>query len=569
MRAVARNANPTKQTICAKSATPSRTDLGRRREIDLIRYLQGTIGNQAALRMLRGIAEGQLKLQTSEPGDAFEKEADRVADQVMHVPASSGSVVGTPLKISRKCQACEEEEKLQEKPAGPRSTAREAPSIMDAVLRSAGQPLDEATRAYFEPRFGRDFSAVRVHTGGLAEQSARDVNARAYTSGHDIVFDAGEFAPGTHEGRRLLAHELTHVVQQTSLHPSESPSVHIQRQPHRAGRREATVEVLWSEDEDKFYDRVVAALGRSAGFRGIDSGTYNAASATERTLRDLVRAFQQQYHEVLHRQPKEREAVKVRLSAFYDPQEDSLTGKTISFVTERSAEAEAKTPPPAPEAPAACATTHKANETDDERVTREINETTCFIAKSLLIGDRQDVNAAYVNITIASGSTYPSKVAYEGHRERRPEEARLTYASAYAVVRPQVELFHIAIAHTPSVSEITYSLGGHAHAADLHMARTYPLPPKGAPAAPTEEAEDDECHESDVDYGECLRMQRAEAYQEGIAAAEEEFKEVVRSVRYLWRQRTGWKHQAPGPRTGWQAENPEGEALEIGEAQGN
>ena len=66
-----------------------------------------------------------------------------------------------------------------------------------------------------EQRFGHDFSRVRVHSGAAAEQSARDVNANAYTVGHNIVFGAGRFAPGTHEGRRLIAHELTHVVQQS------------------------------------------------------------------------------------------------------------------------------------------------------------------------------------------------------------------------------------------------------------------------------------------------------------------------------------------------------------------
>lgn len=75
--------------------------------------------------------------------------------------------------------------------------------------------LDPGTRAFMESRFGYDFSAVRVHSGTAAGQSARDVNARAYTAGHDIVFGAGRFAPGTPDGRRLIAHELTHVVQQS------------------------------------------------------------------------------------------------------------------------------------------------------------------------------------------------------------------------------------------------------------------------------------------------------------------------------------------------------------------
>lgn len=90
-----------------------------------------------------------------------------------------------------------------------------APPIVHEVLRSPGQPLDAATRAFMEPRFGHDFSRVRVHSGAAAEQSARDVDADAYTVGHDVVFGAGRLAPESHEGRRLLAHELTHVVQQT------------------------------------------------------------------------------------------------------------------------------------------------------------------------------------------------------------------------------------------------------------------------------------------------------------------------------------------------------------------
>ena len=87
------------------------------------------------------------------------------------------------------------------------------PSVREA-LSSAGQPLTPETRAFFEPRFGRDLSEVRVYTGGAAEQSARDVRAHAYTVGHNIVFGLGRFAPGTYAGRRLIAHELTHTLQQ-------------------------------------------------------------------------------------------------------------------------------------------------------------------------------------------------------------------------------------------------------------------------------------------------------------------------------------------------------------------
>jgi hypothetical protein len=90
-----------------------------------------------------------------------------------------------------------------------------APPIVGEVLRSPGQPLDRGTREFFEPRFGHDFSGVRVHADALAAESAQAVNALAYTVGRDVVFDSGQYVPGTSQGRQLIAHELTHVVQQS------------------------------------------------------------------------------------------------------------------------------------------------------------------------------------------------------------------------------------------------------------------------------------------------------------------------------------------------------------------
>jgi hypothetical protein len=98
-----------------------------------------------------------------------------------------------------------------------------APPIVHEALRTSGQPLDSVTRSYFEPRFGHDFGGVRVHADALAAQSADAVHAVAFTVGQDIVFAAGRYRPETPGGRRLLAHELTHVVQQagqaTGAHP--------------------------------------------------------------------------------------------------------------------------------------------------------------------------------------------------------------------------------------------------------------------------------------------------------------------------------------------------------------
>jgi hypothetical protein len=96
------------------------------------------------------------------------------------------------------------------------------PPVVHSVLASPGRPLDPPTRAFMEPRFGHDFSQVRVHTDAQAAESARAVNAHAYTVGQDVVFGAGKYQPETHGGRRLLAHELAHTIQQRGLQRSAS-----------------------------------------------------------------------------------------------------------------------------------------------------------------------------------------------------------------------------------------------------------------------------------------------------------------------------------------------------------
>jgi hypothetical protein len=92
-----------------------------------------------------------------------------------------------------------------------------------------GRPLDAATRAFFEPRFGADFAGISVHTGPAAEGSSQELDARAYATGNHIVFGAGEYRPATQEGRRLIAHELTHAVQQAG-NSAAAPAARIQRQ---------------------------------------------------------------------------------------------------------------------------------------------------------------------------------------------------------------------------------------------------------------------------------------------------------------------------------------------------
>ena len=160
-------------------------------------------------------------LRVGEPNDAFEQEADRVADRVMTGSGARWSIarMNAGPSVQRKCSCggqgeCEEckKKKLQRKAAS--SAPSHATPNTDRVLQSAGRPLDRATRAFMEPRFGHDFSQVRIHADGEAAQSASELHAKAYTVGNHIAFASGSFAPSTREGGTLLAHELTHVVQQ-------------------------------------------------------------------------------------------------------------------------------------------------------------------------------------------------------------------------------------------------------------------------------------------------------------------------------------------------------------------
>lgn len=139
------------------------------------------------------MGSGQLAI--SEPGDKYEQEADRVAGQVMRMRDS---------QVER-----------QKEGEGSGSAQPATRDILSArSLSGSGQPLPESVRSYFEPRFGHDFSKVRVHADARAVESAREISARAYTVGREVVFGAGEYTPETTAGRSLLAHELTHVVQQ-------------------------------------------------------------------------------------------------------------------------------------------------------------------------------------------------------------------------------------------------------------------------------------------------------------------------------------------------------------------
>jgi Domain of unknown function (DUF4157) len=159
----------------------------------------------------------QTKLEIGAVDDPLEREADAVADRVMRMPDPAPSISAAPPRIRRKCADCEEEDeekKVLMKPAGAAGSAGAVPPIVHQLLREPGRPLDAATRAFFEPRFGLDFSAVRLHLGPLADASARGVRAQAFAFGQDLVFRSGHFNPNSPSGKRLIAHELAHVAQQ-------------------------------------------------------------------------------------------------------------------------------------------------------------------------------------------------------------------------------------------------------------------------------------------------------------------------------------------------------------------
>lgn len=165
----------------------------------------------------------QAKLAVSTPGDAYEEEADRMAEQVMRMPDAAKSP-GSPCRGS--CPECQPPAGLLRKTAGAaeRGEGGELPPASEAAIHAVagGQRPSEQQRSYFEPLFGADFSAVRLHTDTSADLAAESIGALAYTRGRDVVFRRDHYQPDTPSGQLLLAHELAHTVQQGSA-PAKTP----------------------------------------------------------------------------------------------------------------------------------------------------------------------------------------------------------------------------------------------------------------------------------------------------------------------------------------------------------
>lgn len=204
--------------------------------------MQRRFGNQGAGALLARLSEGgcrdsprlQAKLTVGPAHDRFEREADMVADRVMRMNGGQAAEGGhisrqsTDAAVQRLCHECEDDqhsrpaERQQQEDLvrlqadGARLAQPLDPQTAESIqaLRGGGQPLPAKERAFFEPRFGRDFGNVRIHADASAAQAAGAIGARAFTIGNDVAFGTGQYGPGTEHGRRLLAHELTHVVQQ-------------------------------------------------------------------------------------------------------------------------------------------------------------------------------------------------------------------------------------------------------------------------------------------------------------------------------------------------------------------
>lgn len=203
-----------------------------------ILHLQRAIGNHAVQRKLHSHAEFdfakngiQPKLKISQPNDEYEQEANRVAEQIMRIsgPLDSMTRIATTQgkRVGRKCTTCEMEEKEEEeklninrKPSAYASNIEANDQVTNEISSfrtTSGSSLDSLTKEFMGSKFGYDFTDVRIHTGVMAGRSAQSVNALAYTVGKDIVFGEGQYQPNTLEGRRLLTHELTHVLQQQEM----------------------------------------------------------------------------------------------------------------------------------------------------------------------------------------------------------------------------------------------------------------------------------------------------------------------------------------------------------------
>lgn len=200
----------------------------------------------------------QAELQTDIHGDYFEQEADAMAERVMRFADTASGINVLSTKVTNKStqlkgNECEKENKLLKRKAADSVAVKASPAFATALNESkkGGTAIAADTRRFMEHAFSKEFSDVRVHHNNLASAMNKDIHAKAFTHGRDIYFDDGQYAPGTAEGTKLLAHELTHVVQQENM-----PESKLQRQ---------------SKPDSYFFHTPVSQTVQGASTQGIPS----------------------------------------------------------------------------------------------------------------------------------------------------------------------------------------------------------------------------------------------------------------------------------------------------------
>ncbi|MBZ5561536.1 MAG: DUF4157 domain-containing protein [Acidobacteriia bacterium] len=254
-------------------------DAGKQR--DAVTRLDPELAGAVERPRVSGLAGALLNLQRSH-GNRFVQRL--VGEGLIQRKCSCGGAGGA----SGQCSQCEEEEKLKvQRHAGDQSAAAVAPAHVAEVLRAPGQPLGSEVRHFMEARFGQDLSHVRVHTEGRASESARAVDALAYTVGHNIVFREDQYQPRSGEGKRLLAHELTHVLQQGGAAPrlrrvaalnaaqQQSPPAETAAPGESTTSFQAKLEIsqpgdFHEQEADRIADEVMRMPDPAAG-RGLDA----------------------------------------------------------------------------------------------------------------------------------------------------------------------------------------------------------------------------------------------------------------------------------------------------------
>ncbi len=253
----------------------------------------------------------QPKLTIGAPDDVYEKEADAMADKVMRMPMPEPINFSTAMNVvNRKCTECKEEEKLQRKEKRDEDddkiqmksentiyTGKAAPSIVhDVINTSGGKSLDPDTRSFMEPRFGYDFSNVKIHDNPIAAKSSDSINALAYTSGNNVVFNSGQYNTNSDSGKRLLAHELTHTIQQGSVIPTMNLSAkqdQIQRQAAPAPRKTIWVNIGFdssAQANEETMKKLRASIAvEKAAISNCCSAHANACNIDVKTNYDWVR----------------------------------------------------------------------------------------------------------------------------------------------------------------------------------------------------------------------------------------------------------------------------------------